>query len=142
MSSKITLKSTSDLQIQLEKLASKSDDIARKAVYVGAGIMADQVRSNLQKNLSESEISQGDLLDSLGISSPLVDKDGGINSKVGFDGYDKNGIPNALKARAMESGTSRGQDKKPFIRPAIPQARERAKKAMAAVIEAEYKKIL
>ena len=141
MASKIMLKSTADLQIRLEKLASKSDEIARKAVYVGAGIMADQIRANLQKNLAGSDLTQGDLIDSLGISSPKVDQDGGINSKVGFDGYDSNGVPNVLKARVMESGSSK-QQKKPFIRPAIPQARERAKKAMVAVIEAEYDKIL
>lgn len=141
MASKITLKTTSDLQIKLDQLAGKSDEIAKKAVYVGAGIMADQVRANLQKNLSGSKLSQGDLLDSLGISKPKVDQDGSINSKVGFDGYDRNGVPNTLKARVMESGSSK-QKKKPFIRPAISQARNKAKEAMAAAIEAEYKKIL
>lgn len=141
MAAKITLKTSGDLQIKLERLAAKSDEIARKAVYVGAGIMADQVRTNLQKNLVGSDYSQGDLLDSLGISAPKVDQDGGINSKVGFDGYDQNGVANVLKARVMESGSSK-QQKKPFIRPAISQARERARKAMADVIEAEYEKIL
>lgn len=142
MASKIMLKTSGDFQIKLEKLASKSDEIARRAVYVGAGIMADQVTANLRKNLEGSELSQGDLLGSLGISSPKVDRDGSINSKVGFDGYDRNGVANVLKARAMESGTSRGQDKKPFIRPAISQARNKAKKAMTEVIEKEYEKIL
>lgn len=141
MALKITLKTTSDLQIKLDQLAGKSDEIAKKAVYVGAGIMADQVRANLRKNLAGSELSQGDLLDSLGISKPKVDQDGSINSKVGFDGYDRNGVPNALKARVMESGSSK-QKKKPFIRPAISQAKNKAKEAMAAAIEAEYKKIL
>lgn len=141
MAAKITLKTSGDLQIKLERLAAKSDEIARKAVYVGAGIMADQVRTNLQKNLVGSDYSQGDLLDSLGISAPKVDQDGGINSKVGFDGYDQNGVANVLKARVMESGSSK-QQKKPFIRPAISQARERARKATADVIEAEYEKIL
>jgi len=141
MASKITLKTTSDFQIKLEKVAGKADDIARRAVYVGAGIMADQVRVNLQKNLSGSKLSQGDLLDSLGISKPKVDQDGSINSKVGFDGYDRNGVPNALKARVMESGSSK-QKKKPFIRPAISQARNKAKEAMAKVIDTEIEKIM
>jgi HK97 gp10 family phage protein len=141
MALKITLKTTSDFQIGLDRLAGKSDEIAKKAVYVGAGIMADQVRVNLRKNLSGSKLSQGDLLDSLGISKPKVDQDGSINSKVGFDGYDRNGVPNTLKARVMESGSSK-QKKKPFIRPAISQARNKAKEAMAKVIDTEIEKIM
>lgn len=141
MALKITLKTTSEFQVTLEKVAGKADDIAKRAVYVGAGIMADQVRVNLQKNLSGSKLSQGDLLDSLGISKPKVDQDGSINSKVGFDGYDRNGVPNALKARVMESGSSK-QKKKPFIRPAISQARNKAKEAMAKVIDTEIEKIM
>ncbi len=141
MALKITLKTTSDFQIGLDRLAGKSDEIAKKAVYVGAGIMADQVRVNLRKNLSGSKLSQGDLLGSLGISKPKVDQDGSINSKVGFDGYDRNGVPNALKARVMESGSSK-QKKKPFIRPAISQARNKAKEAMAKVIDTEIEKIM
>ena len=54
----------------------------------------------------------------MGISPPLQDKNGNTNVKVGFAGYDRKGTPNALKARAMESGTST-QPKKPFLRPAI-----------------------
>lgn len=123
------LKTSDQISLQLRKLDGKTDEICKRAVYVGAGVMADQIRANLKKNLAASKETTGDLLDSLGITPPKLDREGNWNAKVGFDGYDKKGVPNQLKARAMESGTSK-QKKKPFVRPAISQAREKAKKAM------------
>lgn len=137
---KITLKGTDDLALKLSRLESRTDEIAKKAIYEGAGIMADQIKSNLQKNLSGSEHSTGALIGSLGITKIERD-DFGWNAKVGFDGYDESGTPNILKARAMESGTSK-QPKRPFVRPAISQARNRAKDAMAKVVDEEIRKIM
>lgn len=137
---RITLKGTDELVLRLSRLESGADEIAKKAIYKGAGIMADQVKRNLESNLSGSDSSTGELLDCLGITSMKEDSEGNWNAKIGFDGYDGNGVPNALKARAMESGTSK-QQKKPFVRPAISQAKERAKQAMQAVIEEEIERL-
>lgn len=162
MASKITLKTTSEFQVTLEKVAGKADDIAKRAVYVGAGIMADQVKSNIRalqtdkgRVLKDNEKfnvvtkkQKADLEAGLGISPISVDRDGNINAKVGFDGYGSvpsekypNGLPIPLLARAVESGSSVRQ-KKPFIRPAISQARNKAKEAMAKVIDTEIEKIM
>ena len=82
-------------------------------VYAGAKVVADEIKGGLQWATGESEHSTGDLLDSLGIAPIDTDNRGNINTKVGFDGYDRKGVPNQLKARAMESGTST-QPKKPL----------------------------
>lgn len=137
---KITLKGIDEIALKLSKLEGQSTEIAKKAIYVGAGIVADQIRKNLEKNLAGSKYSQGDLLDSLGITSPKIDSEGNINSKVGFDSYDSKGVANQLKARVMESGSSK-QKKKPFVRPAIPQVRNKAKEEMARVVDEEIKKL-
>lgn len=136
------VKLTSEIQEKLKKLAgTKADAIAKKAVYSGAGIMADKVRANLQKNLEGSKYSTGELINSLGITPPRVDRHGVVNAKVGFQGYDSKGVPNALKARAMESGTSK-QPKRPFIAPAARQAKKKAEEAMINVVVSEIEKEL
>lgn len=138
---KMTVNGFKDLEIQLSQLGRASADIGKKAVKAGVGILADQVRKNLEKNLQGSEYSTGDLLESFGVSPVDVDKNGIINAKVGFAGYDRKGVPNALKARAMESGTSR-QPKKPFLRPAIQATKEKIEKTMEDVIDNEIQKIV
>lgn len=138
---KITLKTSKEIEVKLRKLGRQSEEICKRAVYEGAGIMADQIRANLEKNLNGSETSTGDLVDSLGIAHIEDKGDGLIGTKVGFDGYDRKGTPNALKARAMESGTST-QPARPFVRTAINQVRVKAKKAMADKIEEETKKLM
>ena len=130
-----------DLEMQLSQLQGHSIEIGKKAVRKGAGILADQVRTNLRKNLAGSEYSTGDLEESLGVTPAGVDKKGVINAKVGFDGYDRKGVPNQLKARAMESGTSR-QRKKPFLRPAINKTKQQVEKAMQEIIDEEISKIV
>ena len=130
-----------ELEKQLSSLSRGSIEIGKKAVRKGAGILADQVRANLRKNLAGSEYSTGDLEESLGVTPAGVDRNGVINAKVGFDGYDRKGVPNQLKARAMESGTSR-QRKRPFIRPAVNKAKQKVEKAMEQTIDEEISKIV
>lgn len=129
------------MEAKLSRLSNVSVDICKKAVETGAGILADQVRKNLEKNLERSEYSEGDLLNSFGITPVDIDEKGIINAKVGFDGYDRNGVPNALKARAMESGTSK-QQKRPFMRPAVKATKDKVEKAMQDVIDREIQKVM
>ena len=138
---KMSVHGFKELEVKLSQLGRASADIGKKAVKAGVGILADQVRKNLEKNLQGSKYSTGDLLDSLGVTPVGVDKNGVYNAKVGFSGYDRKGVPNALKARAMESGTSR-QPKKPFLRPAIQATREKIEKTMEDVIDNEIQKIV
>ncbi|MCX7772216.1 MAG: HK97 gp10 family phage protein [Clostridia bacterium] len=139
---------------KLSSLGSNTDKICKKVVMAGASPIADEIRRNLEANLKDptyaglggvadyGRVKQasytGDLLKSFGIAPPDVDKNGCINTMVGFSGYDRKGVPNALKARAMESGTSRLK-KRPFVRPAVNKTRAKSKKAMEDKFQEEIK---
>ncbi len=134
-------------------LGMNSEKVAKKAVKAGANPVADEIRKNLEANIADpsyagvgdkgsfdwkKEKSSGDLLGSLGISPAGTDKNGDVNVKVGFSGYDHKKVPNALKARAMESGTSKLR-KRPFVRPAVNRTRQKSKDAMAAEVDRQVK---
>lgn len=124
---RMTFRGTDEIELQLSRLA--DPEIAKEVVWAGAQPMADEIRKGLQKNLAGSKYSTGDLLDGLGIAPPDIDKNGNTNTKIGFTGYDRKGVANSVKARAMESGTSK-QKKKPFVRPAFNRAKPKSLKAM------------
>ena len=138
---KMTIKGTDQLELQLSKLGNMSTKIAKDVVMAGAQPVADEIRVGLTRNLQGSEHSKGDLLDSLGVAPPDIDRSGNVNTKVGFHGYDRNGVANQLKARVMESGSSK-QQKKPFVRPAVNRAKPTALKEMAKKCDEEIKLII
>ena len=113
---KLTVKGLDDYALALSKLGDRADDVAKKAIYAGAKIIADKVKENLENVLSGD--STGDLVESFGVTPISQDKDGNWNCKIGFDGYDRSGTPNQLKARVLESGSSK-QKKRPYMRPAV-----------------------
>ncbi len=125
---------------QLTKLGSMSVEIAKGVVMAGAQPVADEIRRGLERNLQGSKYSTGDLLNSLGIAPPDVDRNGNVNTKVGFDGYDRKGVPNIVKARVMESGSSK-QKKRPFVRPAVNRSKQKAIEEMQKKLDEELKKI-
>lgn len=133
---KMTIKGLDEYAKALDNLGKDSVEITKKVVYSGADIVADEVRKELTHALGESEYSTGDLLNSLGIAPIDSDSRGNTNTKIGFDGYDRKGVPNALKARAMESGTST-QTKKPFMRKAVNRAKKKAIDEMGKRLEVE-----
>ena len=136
---RMTFKAGDEYALKLSKLAAGSDEIAKKAIYAGAEIVADKIKSNLQGVTSGD--STGALAGSFGISPIKTDADGNWNAKLGFDGYDSNGVPNQLKARVLESGTSK-QKKRPFVRPAVNATKRQAQAEMGRVIDEEYKKAM
>lgn len=135
---KMTIKGLDEYSKALSKLGSDSVDITKKVVYSGADILANEVKSELRWAIGESGSSTGDLIDSLGIAPIDTDNSGNTNTKIGFDGYDRKGVPNALKARAMESGTST-QKKRPFIRKAVNRSKQKCIDAMGKRLEVELK---
>lgn len=135
---KMAVKGLDEYIQKLSSLGPKMPEVAKRAVQAGVNPLADEVRKQLEKNLQGSKYSTGDLLDSLGTTPVGVDKNGVYNAKVGFSGYDRKGVPNALKARAMESGTSR-QPKKPFVRPAVNRAKKRVLEEMGRSIDMDLK---
>ena len=126
-----------DFAIKLGRMETDIDVIAKEAVFEGSKIAADKVRENLDKVLSGE--STGQMEESFGIT-PITKSGAEWSAHIGFDGYDDNGVPNQLKARAMESGTST-RPKKPFVRPAMNQTKKQIQEKMKSVIEDATKEI-
>lgn len=135
----MTIRGTDEFELKLSKLA--DPELAKKVVWAGAQPLADEIRKGLNSNLQGSKYSEGDLADSLGITPPDIDDKGNANVKIGFHGYDRNGVANVLKARVMESGKS-GQKKKPFVRPAVNRSKPKVIKAMKEKLGEEIKIIM
>ena len=136
---RMTFKAGDEYAIKLSRLATGQEEIAKKAIYAAAGIVADKIKSNLKGVLSPE--ATGDLVDSFGVSKIDTDSSGNWNAKIGFDGYDRDGTPNQLKARVLESGSSK-QKKRPFVRPAVNATKKQAQAKMAEIIDEETEKIM
>ena len=134
----MTFMAGEDFALALSRLATQSDEIAKKAIYEGAKVVADKIKSNLAGVLSEE--ATGEMLASFGVTPIKRDSDGNWNAKIGFDGYDSKGVPNQLKARTLESGSSQ-QQKKPFVRPAVNATKGTAIEKMGQVIKEEIQKL-
>ena len=106
---------------QFEELNLGATDMMKKMTEAGAKVVYTNVKSNLKKVLNRRT---GDLEKSLIITRPYKNSKEEIATKVGFYGYDRNGIPNPLKAMAREYGTFNGEAKKPFLRPAFKKKTE------------------
>jgi len=159
---RMTFKAGEEYAIKLSKLATGQEEIAKKAIYAAAGIVADKIKSNLnslpeekfrylragEKFVGVPERQKKDLIDSFGITPITTDNKGNWNAKIGFDGYGSiptkkypNGLPNQLLARAIESGSS-VRRKKPFVRPAVNATKKQAQAKMAEIIDKEIEKIM
>ena len=136
---KFIAKASEEYVIRLSRLAGADQrEIAGKAIYKAADIVADEVRARLNGVIKGP--STGALAASLGIAKMQEDADG-YNVKIGFDGYDAKGVPNLLKARVMESGSSK-QKKRPFMRPAVNATRGAAVEKMGEIIDEEIARIM
>lgn len=143
---------------QLDKLyAVTKDAIIGKTVYAGAAVVANRLRAATEAlpEGRENEAIFGTvtpaqkrgLLEGFGISR-MRDDDGFVNVKLGFDGYNSvktkkypNGQPNALIARAVNSGTT-FRKKTRFVDKAVNSAKKAAEAAMDAACNREIEKIM
>lgn len=140
---------------KLGNLEMKAPETCKRAVFDGAAIVANAVRSNIQA-LPVGDPRKGGyvtgpqkqgLLDGFGIAS--FKNDGGfLNVKLGFDGYNTtvnrifpNGQPNAMIARSLESGSST-YGKHPFIGPAVAKSRASAEAMIKTTVEKEIEAIM
>lgn len=141
---------------QLKKLDDKAEGMIKRAVYDGAAVVLQAVVSEINglpviKNryretklplTGVTETQKRGLLAGVGLAK-MVNQNGFINTKLGFSGYnaaksDKypNGQPNALIARAVNSGSST-RVKIPFINRAVKAAQAGAEAAMKARFDAD-----
>lgn len=136
----VKIRTSEELIRKLEKLSGEqADEVAKRAVYVGAGFMAEKVKESLRGVVSEK--ATGDLEKSLGITPIKLNRDGDWAAKIGFHGYDRKGVSNILKARILESGSSK-QRKRPFFSPAVKKYRKIAEERMKNEAEMTIEKYL
>ena len=150
---------------ELNKLAINTSEVLGKSIYVGADIVADEVRKNIEKipvSNSPRRGTQSDPIDTItsaqktgllqgfGISG-MATRDGITNVKLGFEGYNSQVATTSVKAkwtdkrqanimiaRSVEGGTS-FRKKHPFVAPAVRATRKKAEAAMAEQLDKEIK---
>lgn len=137
---------------QLENVANATKEVCEAAVYAGANVVANEIRTEIQqlKTVSNkgaiiaykskkptyiSDQQKKGLEESLGVA-PIRESMGVYDTKVGFDGYNDvktkrwpNGQPNALIARSCNSGST-AMLRQPFIRRAVAKSRGQALEEM------------
>lgn len=144
---------------QLTELHNVSATMIAEVVDEGAFIVADAMRAEInalpvaQKYAKDGEkistitsVQKKGLQDGFGIS-PLQDRNGFKNRKLGFDGYNgqktskyKHGVPNSVVARSVVSGTS-FRNKNDFVSRAVRRTEKQAEKQMQTKLEEMTKQI-
>lgn len=156
---KMTVTGLEDFSSMLRALGEKGKDVAKAALYAGAGVLAEAVKAEIS-GLPEEEgflppgdlrsvitaSDKSDLMGGVGISH-FEEEGGGINAAVGINGYSStptkkylSGVPLPLIARSIESGSS-VRRKNPFMRRAGNAARARAQQAMTEAAMAKINEI-
>lgn len=127
---------------QFQHIDTKTTGIVKMALYDGAAVVANEIRTGMEASLSEASWNEerrtGDLERSLYIS-PMQTKDGFTYTEIGFAGYGADGRPNAIKAAVLNNGRS-GQARTgtKFIQKAV----NRAKKPCVAAMQSQFEKQL
>ena len=161
---KIEFKGIDEYAKVLATLDNESEEIVKSAIYKGAAIVADEIKSGINsipiqegdnglppvgtpenKLYGISRKQKGDLMDSFGLA-PMENDGDYIQTKAGVDGYGSiptkkypGGVPNVMLMRSIESGTS-FRDKHPVFRQATNRARKRAEEAMKNEIDNQVQK--
>ena len=157
-----TFKGLEEYELKLAKLGLNTEKIIGKAVYAGAGVIADAVRKNISSlpNVPPKKaygtatapisgvtsVQKAGLLEGFGISKMEL-SNGYYHVKLGFDGYNRTktkkypgGQPNMLIARSVESGTS-FRSKYPFVSPAVRSSRKAAEQKIKEVLDEQIKRL-
>lgn len=89
------------------------DEMMAGMTKAGARVVFNNIKSNMKKSFKTTRTLEKGLKIT---KSYKTKRDDAVNTKVAFYGYDSDGVPIPLKALAREYGTSRGEQKKPFLR--------------------------
>lgn len=119
----IEFKGFEEYSEKFKKLGKNTVGIIKYSIYPGAGVVKEAIQKNAPKD-------SGDLRKSVQLQKMETDETGFTYTKVIFDGYDSKGVPNSLKARALESGHSNREGKKvgkhAFIRKSVDSVKKEA----------------
>lgn len=156
---KMQIEGLEEYAIKVRNLSNHSQKIIEKAVYKGAEVIADSVKSALKDIPVEEGFGsrerplrgvgrkqKSDLIKSMGLAPIKAGADGYINTKLGWDGHGSvptkkypKGVPNQMLMRSVESGTS-FRKKTPVVRTAVNKSKEKAVQKMSETIDAELRK--
>lgn len=98
---------------ELAELGAGAEEMIGKMTEAGAKVVYENVKRNMKSVFKNTERLEKNLVVTKTYKTP---SDDGINTKVGIYGYLDDGTPAPLVALAREYGTSRGEQKKPFMR--------------------------
>ena len=135
---RITVPNLDVYEEQIKKLGMLSEKMCIYASYDAAAMVIEEIK----KNCPDSDADSGNdlhLVDAF-ILTPFENKNGFISTKVTVVGYDERGTPQMLKARAIESGSSKSQ-KNGFIRHSVNAVKSRAQNSMKNNMEKYITKI-
>jgi hypothetical protein len=137
---KARFKMPDDFLRKVSALEDKTDEIIPRVLEAGGEIALDKVKNNLNgvigKGTKTESRSTGELVNALGLSPALMDRDGNFNIKVGFSEPRRDGDSNAKIANIIEYG-KHGQPPKPFLKPAKTASRSPAIEAMKKKLDEE-----
>lgn len=138
---------------KLEKLTTSAEGQMKMAVYDGAAIVADNIKSALHtipvqdhfvpegtRRTGITEDQKNGIISGFGLAK-MQKKGNSINTKAGFDGRNANGESNATIMMRVESGTSYMQ-KHPVVRSAANKSKGAAEAAIKATLEREIQKLM
>ncbi len=152
----ISVSGIDDLMDRLSSLGDNAEKAARHIVYEGAKVVADGISKAIQ-DLPEDKmryLQNGDKFDVLtkenkedlqkGLGVSKIETEGGeTHAYIGFAGYGSvsskkypKGLPNAMIAQAIESGSS-VRAKHPFVRPTVNKLKGEAQSRMQQALD-EY----
>lgn len=126
---------------QLAQIDKGTPQIVEKAVLAGAGVVLDEIQKGIDTLPQKTGITVRGLSKGLG-KAPILNENGFVNTRIGWDGYNERGVPNHLMANIMEVGTSKIQEKHPFVKPAVSRSKPQAEAKMAEVLDEEIEKIM
>lgn len=128
MARKMTYDGVGEIEKVFQDLGSNAYGIVKRGLYAGAGTLTDEIRKN-------TPYDEGDLRDSLFINQFHTTLES-VDTFIGFAGYDRDGVPNPLKAAVLESGTRDGKKKAThFFSKAVRAAEEKTKNAIGFAID-------
>lgn len=126
---------------QLAQIDKGAPQIIEKAVQTGTGVVLDEIRKGIGTLPQKTGVTARGLSKGLG-KAPIQNENGFVNTRIGWDGYNERGVANQLMANIMEVGTSKVQEKHPFVKPAVNRSKKQAEAKMAAVLDEEIEKIM
>ena len=136
---RITVPNLDAYEAQMKALGMLTEKMCKYASYDAAAMVIKEIK----KNCPVSDKDSGNdlhLVDSF-ILTPFENNNGFISTKVTVVGYDDRGVPQMLKARAIESGTSKS-GKNGFIRHSVNAVKSRAQNSMKTNIDKYISKIV